>query len=669
MDIAPIYELQNRLRSAAIAGVNLLQEDFRLKRAAEAVKPLEGASPVFAKLNQQMTVLLSADCTNPMAVLLDALVLADAVICTLGAVEAVGEIQPLETGTMEDVVIINAPCSKVKSLIEALTTSGSGNYAFVQDMHKTSLEIFKDYRVRYALVQALGASYAEFAEMVKEWLMEEDGSILPLLKKDFDPRGKKEMQRRLEVIYAIAGKKENDFYLQMLASAEKDIRLELIKCLGEEPSNKNLFLDMVNTEKGKNKQAVLNILAGMQDDRIDAIFGKMVQKKPEDVCEYLITSATEGASKIIAQLCMELLPSILEMQEGQERTDDEKLKIKRFCRSVEALVGKSGDDVVKCYRLLLEHKEKLDILAGDEIGYYVVESQFEDAKERKKRHTWEETIGMHLANSLVVSDDQQIAAFAMEQYENQDGKQKNDIFLTAAALAKLYEGGDCTVWYEEQIQTKTEHRDVEGRRDAIRAALQYVRWDERKHAYTMYGYVHGYCGAQYCRGGMYGYRNAYYNLREDDIKRFRRVLDIPNAGSIIQWMMKYQWDELIYCWTDRDNKTECAKMGEWFYNKFFDKDHVPSPNARHMMLRYLDYLNAYKWTKCKGLAEVFAMRGQPFVDSYQIQSFFEKLPGSREDAKAEMDVFIKLIEENKIKGISESGVNYYKYLREQIFPE
>lgn len=669
MDIAPIYELQTRLRSAAIAGVHLLQEDFRLKRAAEAVKPLEGASPVFAKLSQQMTTLLSADCANPVVVLLDTLALADAVICTLGTVDAAGEIQPLALDAMTDLKIVNAPCSKVKALIEALTTSGSGNYAFVQNMHKSSPEIFQDYRLRHAMVQALGASYAELAEMVKEWLIEDSASILPLLKRDFDPKGKKEMQRRLEVIYAIAGKKENDFYLQMLANAGKDIRTELIKILGDEPSNKDLFLDMVNTEKSKNKQIVLNHLAGMQDDRIDAIFEKMASKKPEDVCEYLITSTTEGASRIIVQICMELLQTVLEMQEGQERTDDEKLKIKRFCRSVEALTGKSGDDVVKCYRMLLEEKERLDVLAGDAIEYYVVESQFEEVRDRGKRHTWEETIGMHLANSLVAGAGQQIAALAMELYENRDGQKKNDNFLTAAALAKLYEGGDCTVWYEEQIQAETQYRDAEGRRDAIRAALQYVRWDERKHGYTMYGYVHGYRGAGYYRNAARGFRNACNDLWEDGNKRFKRILELPNARSIIQWMMKYQWDELVYCWTDRDDETECAKMGEWVYNRFLNLDHMPAPDARNRMLRYLDYLNGFKWQKCKGLAEVFAMRGQPFLDSYHIELFFERLPGSREEARAEMDVFIGLLEENKVKGIGENGVNYYKYLREQIFPE
>ena len=44
MDTEPIYELRDRLRAAGIAGTNLLSEDFRLKRAFEAFKPLETAS-------------------------------------------------------------------------------------------------------------------------------------------------------------------------------------------------------------------------------------------------------------------------------------------------------------------------------------------------------------------------------------------------------------------------------------------------------------------------------------------------------------------------------------------------------------------------------------------------------------------------------------------------
>ena len=46
MDLKALYELHSRLETAAVAGVNLLGEDFRLRRAIEAVEPLAKASPV-----------------------------------------------------------------------------------------------------------------------------------------------------------------------------------------------------------------------------------------------------------------------------------------------------------------------------------------------------------------------------------------------------------------------------------------------------------------------------------------------------------------------------------------------------------------------------------------------------------------------------------------------
>ena len=50
MDTTPIYELRERLRAAAIAGTNLLSEDFRLRRVFEAFKTLAKASPVFTTM-------------------------------------------------------------------------------------------------------------------------------------------------------------------------------------------------------------------------------------------------------------------------------------------------------------------------------------------------------------------------------------------------------------------------------------------------------------------------------------------------------------------------------------------------------------------------------------------------------------------------------------------
>ena len=40
MNLQPLFDVKTRLEQAAIAGTGLLAEDFRLQRAAEALKPL-----------------------------------------------------------------------------------------------------------------------------------------------------------------------------------------------------------------------------------------------------------------------------------------------------------------------------------------------------------------------------------------------------------------------------------------------------------------------------------------------------------------------------------------------------------------------------------------------------------------------------------------------------
>ena len=118
MDTTPINELRERLRAAAMAGTSLLAEDFRLKRTYEAFKPLEAASPVFAKVGQLTERLLSNDILNPQGLLLEAVSLTDAVICTLGVVEIKGEVEQLHAAYEEEntgSTIVNAPCSVLRS--------------------------------------------------------------------------------------------------------------------------------------------------------------------------------------------------------------------------------------------------------------------------------------------------------------------------------------------------------------------------------------------------------------------------------------------------------------------------------------------------------------------------------------------------------------------------
>lgn len=644
MDIAPIYELQARLRSAAIAGVCLLPEDFRLKRAAEAVRPLASASPVLARLNEQMTFLLSADCENPAAALLDAVSLTDAVLCTLGAVEVSGEMKDLDIQTRSNVSTENFPCSQVRRVIEAFT--GSGNFMYIYELHKANSEVFRDYRVRHAMVQALGASYAYTADLAKTQLQEQDASILPLLKKGFDPKGKREMRFRLEVITAVAGSSENEFYLKILPDAEREIRTELIRAVGQNPENMELLFTLANTERGRNKQLALDALAEISDEKVDAFFEEMAAKKPEEACEHLLVSTTKGASKLISGMCLALLPEILEMQEDAARTDSELRKIKRFCRCVEALVGKSGDEVIQCYRLLLDNQEKLGRIAGDELDYLVLKRSYDGNRDEK--HTWEETIAKQLADSLVVNGNRQLAAFVMEQYA------KSDAFLRAAAVAKMYEEEDCTAWFDAQLQAG----DKEKRYVAIIAALDYVIWDSNMHKHVIKVPVR---------------TDHYHSVSGEDKNRyFRRVVHLPNRDRIMDWLMKhddqitdciikyYEWTPLsLDLWVDRDNKAERERVGEWYYNRFFEIRKT-TPDASQKMWKYMFGMRWLQWKNCTGLAEHFAMQGHPFAES-----FFEMLPGSRTDAQAEMDVFIRLIEENKVKGIPADSAAHYKKLRDK----
>lgn len=159
MDTTPVYELRERLRAAAMAGTSLLSEDFRLKRAYKAFVPLETASPVFVKIGQIIKTLLSPECQNPQGALLDAISLTDAVLCTLGAVEIAGEIEQADVPCAAEntgCLIVNAPYSKLKALLEALTTPGGGHYGMVCELHENEPSLFGDYRVKYALVQTLG---------------------------------------------------------------------------------------------------------------------------------------------------------------------------------------------------------------------------------------------------------------------------------------------------------------------------------------------------------------------------------------------------------------------------------------------------------------------------------------------------------------------------------
>ncbi len=259
MDLRPVYELRARLRSAAIAGTDLLAEDYRLKRALEAMKPLEAASPVFAKIGMLVRKLLAPNCLDRVGFLMEAISLIDALLCTQASVAVAGDLKEFEPMPYK-MKVYAIPYSVLQPLLQALTTPGGGHYSYVIDMHKEYPEIFEDYRVQAAMVEALGASYAELAEQVSRWLAKSGPEVVPLLKEGFDAKGGKEMFRRAVLLDEISGGMENAFYLQHIEDSEKTIRAVLIQALRHCKENREVLVNLTRTERGKCKQAAVAAL-------------------------------------------------------------------------------------------------------------------------------------------------------------------------------------------------------------------------------------------------------------------------------------------------------------------------------------------------------------------------------------------------------------------------
>lgn len=667
MDLSPVYELQERLRATAIAGVNLLQEDFRLKRAAEAIKPLTTASPVFAKLCQQMELLLSPECNSPAGILLDTIALADAVICTLAVTDVKAgtreftpdvDLYPEEKDTLP---VSNAPYSKVKGLIDALSTTGSGNFSFVNDMLSTNPEVFKDYRVIPALIKSLGASYSELAELTKKYLVKCGPEIIPLLKKDFDPKGKKEMVHRANIIGDITGAAENDFYIKMLETATGDVRTALINNLRYEPSNFDLLLNMAKSEKGKNKQCVLNLISQKEDGKVYDLFKKLIKKSPVSVLGALVPVTTELASNVVAETCMEQLPQIIQIIESNDKPGIEKT-LSPFCDIVETLVGKHGKETCKCYKHLLsnskildknsKYRPRLNVLnyplhsSCDPSFMYVGENVFNlfrteyHPPKPGKKLTWEVIIGSHIAQSLAIFPDRQLMEMAEKLYENNN---KNTSFLAAAAFARILKDSNCTGWFDEQftnINALTE----------IQRALSYIKWDKETNGYITY-------------------MEFSTLLYSDNRKSVTYKIQIPQAAEIKNWIMEqgngamdrilygqdikkqakqaynmeYQrMDAILNKWVDTTDSTECKKYGSYFYGRALS---MPDNTD------YLRYMLNCKYNKCKGLGTGYARSyaKNKHLQMWQITNYLFHLPGTLEEIQKEIDAVIEIIKSGEVK--------------------
>lgn len=610
MELTPLYELRERLKAGAIAGAELAGEDFRLKRAVEAFAPLEGASPVFGKIGQMAKTVIAPECPDRAGALLDALTLMDAVICTQGAVAVAGEIDPIIAipwGT----AVTNAPYSLLSVLLDALTNTGSGRYSYILEMHEQKPELFRDYRVMEAMVRALGASYAELAQQVAEWLKEESPVILPLLENGFDPKGKKEMVRRVRVIEAVAGKDANAFYLSQLETATKEVRQALIYALRHSEENAEKLMELARTEKGNAKNMAFYALAQLEGEKVWEFLQEECSKKLSETIPFLCLAHAEPSYKLVGEALIEQLRPLVNKEKEKPCTKEQMVMISKL---LNVLPGKSGPEICECYRMAASLGKTLDREWNIEVPIKTVSYQV--------TLTISEAIPAVLEYSLICRPTKELEDLAYELYDTYGNR-----YFAPAVTAKLLSSSasECYEWVDGLLEKKSLQEKVMGSQEKkLEKALSSVQWNESLGQYVQHAYR--------------------YNPGEERLKDIFQPLKEPLDERFFDLLMqckKTEMDTILSHWIQPQNRPLCEKLGKYYYEKALtDKQQA---NDR----RYLGYMKLCGWKDCSGLAMHYC-RGN-HISIWQLLYYVGELPGDNQTKAIEAQKVADAIEKGDIK--------------------
>ena len=287
MNFEPLYELKNRLENVAVVGINLVKDDFRLKRAVEQVKEYSTVAKVFKQIYDMGSSLISTDNEDKCDLFLDLLALLDAVLCTQATTYSGAKPQEIKTITKNKDFYKELHYSELSPLVYALTETGSGRYEIIENIIENNSKLLNDFRVKNYMIHGLSDKYSEISYIITEELKKQGKEVIPLLKDGFDPQGKRDMVLRFDIISTLCKEEENDFYKYCIENGSKEIKEIAIEALKYSQDNIDYILDLTKTEKGKLKNKAFEALSYMNDDRAEKEWDKFFKKKPFENILYL----------------------------------------------------------------------------------------------------------------------------------------------------------------------------------------------------------------------------------------------------------------------------------------------------------------------------------------------------------------------------------------------
>jgi len=287
MNFEPLYELKNRLENVAVVGINLVKDDFRLKRAVEQVKEYSTVAKVFKQIYDMGSSLISTDDEDKCDLFLDLLALLDAVLCTQTTTYSGDKPQEIKTIAKNKDYYKELHYSELSPLLYALTETGSGRCEIIENIIENNSKLLNDFRVKTYMIHGLSDKYSEISYIITEELKKQGKEVIPLLKDGFDPQGKRDMVLRFDIISTLCKEEENDFYKYCIENGSKEIKEIAIEALKYSQDNIDYILDLTKTEKGRLKNKAFEALSYMNDDRAEKEWDKFFKKKPFENILYL----------------------------------------------------------------------------------------------------------------------------------------------------------------------------------------------------------------------------------------------------------------------------------------------------------------------------------------------------------------------------------------------
>ena len=326
MNAEILTSMRESLFQCALTGSERIAEDPRFSRALAELGNHRGEAKVLEELARRgEQLLLPAEERGTQ--ILDLLALLDAVLLTQSKAAGSGDEVPLEEAVRKEAIpelyYRQESYRSLESLRLALTESGKGRMEVLKAARESKRPYLEDLRLQELFLRALSDRYAEFADEVENWILEERSkTFLPLLERAFSPEQKERVQLRyFSLIDAISGGGTKEYYLDIIARSQGDLKEAAIAALGEDPANYECLLALEKTEKNKAHAAVIGAL--VKYPQAEELVKQAFLKKPDRYIDAVSYSRLPYVADLIAGE-MEKFYLACE-KNGRDRKDTDKI--------------------------------------------------------------------------------------------------------------------------------------------------------------------------------------------------------------------------------------------------------------------------------------------------------------------------------------------------------